>query len=118
CLRSVDVALSTISSFIDPLLRTRTSFLLPLASLRRFMLSVLGLFLQFAYFLRIHNGATLRLLHARSRYGRRRPTARCRKRFQRFALAWRRFRRSLTTTTLVAVVVLRLQLSSPETKHY
>jgi hypothetical protein len=40
---SVDVALSTISSFIDPLLRLRSSFPLPCASLSRFMLSVLGL---------------------------------------------------------------------------
>jgi hypothetical protein len=39
---SVDVALSAISSFIDPLLRARSSFLLPSASLSRFMLSVLG----------------------------------------------------------------------------
>jgi hypothetical protein len=42
---SVDVALSTIGSFIDPPLRTCSSFLLPLASLSRFMLSVLGFFL-------------------------------------------------------------------------
>jgi hypothetical protein len=39
---SVDVALSTISSSINPLLRTRSSSLLPSASLSRFMLSVLG----------------------------------------------------------------------------
>jgi hypothetical protein len=42
---SVDVALSTISSVINPLLRTRSSSLLPSASLSRFMLSVLGFFL-------------------------------------------------------------------------
>jgi hypothetical protein len=42
---SVDVALSTISSVIDPLLRPRRSSLLALASLSRFMLSVLGFFL-------------------------------------------------------------------------
>jgi hypothetical protein len=41
---SVDVALSTISSAINPLLCTGASFLLPSASLSRFMLSVLGLF--------------------------------------------------------------------------
>jgi hypothetical protein len=40
---SIDVALSTISSIIDPLLRTRSSSLLPLASLSRFMLGALGL---------------------------------------------------------------------------
>jgi hypothetical protein len=42
---SVDVALSTISSVIDPLLCTRSSFLLLSASLSRFMLSVLGFLL-------------------------------------------------------------------------
>jgi hypothetical protein len=42
---SVDVALSTISSFINPLLRFRRSSLLAFASLSRFMLSVLGFFL-------------------------------------------------------------------------
>jgi hypothetical protein len=42
---SIDVPLSTIRSFIDALLRTRSSFLLPFASLSRFMLSVLGFFL-------------------------------------------------------------------------
>jgi hypothetical protein len=42
---SVDVALSTISSVIDPLLRTRSCFLLLFASLSRFMLSVLGFLL-------------------------------------------------------------------------
>jgi hypothetical protein len=40
---SIDVALSTISSFIDPLLRTCSSSRLPCTSLSRFMLSVLGL---------------------------------------------------------------------------
>jgi len=42
---SVDVALSTVSSSINPLLRLYTSSLLPFASLSRFMLSVQGLFL-------------------------------------------------------------------------
>jgi hypothetical protein len=42
---SIDIALSTISSIIDPLLRTRSSFPLAFASLSRFMLSVLGFLL-------------------------------------------------------------------------
>ena len=41
-LRSVDVALAAISSIINPLLRTRSRSLLPLASFSSFMLSVLG----------------------------------------------------------------------------
>jgi hypothetical protein len=41
----VDVVLSTLSSFIDLMLRMRGSFLLLSASLSRFMLSVRGFFL-------------------------------------------------------------------------
>jgi hypothetical protein len=41
----VDAVLSTRNSFIDLMLRMRSSSLLLLASLSRFMLSVLGFFL-------------------------------------------------------------------------
>jgi hypothetical protein len=119
---SVDVALSTISSFIDPLLRAHTSFVLPSASLSRFMLSVLGFSLQSFYFLRIHRGATFRLRHTRSDYLRCRTTARWRKRFQGLAFAWRRFRarwgRSLAPTPIVLIVVLCLQLGRSEAPDY